>query len=73
MITDTKLLDYDLDSLIQDIKTINLAITKFETDGKIQEFEKELYLKLTKFNNKNFPSPNFKRKIYKKEIDENKY
>ncbi|MBU0721990.1 site-specific DNA-methyltransferase [Patescibacteria group bacterium] len=73
MITDTKLLDYDLDLLIQDIKTINIAITKFETDAKIQEFEKELYLELTKFNNKNFPSPDYKRKIYKKEIDENKY
>ncbi|MFH0808426.1 MAG: DNA methyltransferase [archaeon] len=73
MITDTKLLDYDLDLLIQDIKTINLAITKFETDAKIQEFEKELYLELAKFNNKHFPSPDYKRKIYKKEIDENKY
>jgi hypothetical protein len=73
MITDTKLLDYDLDSLIQDIKTINSAITKFETDGKIQKFERELYLELAKFNNINFPSPDFKRKIYKKEIDENKH
>ena len=73
MITDTKLLDYNLDSLTQDIKIINTAITKFETDAKIQEFEKELYLELAKFNNKNFPSPDFKRKIYKKEIDENEY
>lgn len=73
MITDTKLLDYDLYLLAQDIKVINSAITKFETDGKIQEFEKELYSELAKFNNKNFPSPDFKRKIYKKEIDENKY
>lgn len=73
MITDTKLLDYDLDLLIQDTKNINLAITKFVTDAKIQEFEKELYFELSKFNNKNFPSPDFKRKIYKKEIDENKY
>jgi len=73
MITDTKLLDYNIDSLTQDIQIINSAITKFETDAKIQEFEKELYLELAKFNNKNFPSPDFKRKIYKKEIDENKY
>ncbi|MEI7425440.1 MAG: DNA methyltransferase [Candidatus Moraniibacteriota bacterium] len=73
MITDTKLLDYNLNLLIQDIKTINLAITKFETDAKIQEFEKELYFELSKFNNEHFPSPDYKRKIYKKEIDENKY
>ncbi len=73
MITDIKLLDYDLEDLMQDIKNINLAITKFEVDAKIQEFEKELYIELSKFNNKNFPSPNFKRKVYKKEIDENNY
>lgn len=73
MITDTKLLDHNLDSLTQDIKIINTAITKFETDAKIQEFEKELYLELSKFNNKHFPSPDYKRKIYKKEIDENEY
>ncbi len=73
MITDTKLLDYNLDSLTKGIKDINLAITKFETDEKIEEFEKELYLELAKFNNKNFPSPEFKRKIYKREINENTF
>lgn len=73
MITDIKLLDYNLEALMQDIKNINLAITKFEVDAKIQEFEKELYIELSKFNNKNFPSPDFKRKVYQKEIDENNY
>lgn len=73
MITDTKLLDYDLKSLQVDIQTINKAISNFEVDGKIDEFERELYLELSKFNNKNFPSPDFKRKVYQKEIDENKY
>jgi len=73
MITDTKLLDYDLDLLVREIKNINLAITKFEADGKIEEFEKKLYFELAKFNNKYFPSPDFKRKIYKREINENEY
>ena len=73
MITDTKLLNYNLDSLTREIKNINLAIAKFETDEKIEEFEKELYTELTKFNNKNFPSPDFKRKVYKREINENKH
>ncbi len=73
MITETKLLDYELDSLIKEINNINKAITKYETDGKIEEFEKELYLELAKFNNKNFPSPEFKRRVYKREINENIY
>lgn len=73
MITDTKLLDYNLDSLVKEINNISKAITKFEADEKIEEFEKELYLELAKFNNKNFPSPDFKRKVYKQEINENAY
>jgi len=73
MITDTKLLDYNLDLLVKEIKSIDSLITKFETDGKIEKFEKDLYFELAIFNNKNFPSPDFKRQIYKREIDENKY
>lgn len=73
MIADTKLLDYDINSLIKEAEDIKLAIAKFETDEKIEKFERELYLELAKFNNKNFPSPDFKRKVYKREIDENKY
>jgi len=73
MITETKLLDYDIELLIKDINNIKFVITKFETEVKIQEFEKELYVELSKFNNKNFSSPDFKKKIFKKEIDENKY
>jgi len=73
MITDTKLLDYDLKSLQDDIQTISKAISNFEVDGKIDEFERELYFELSKFNNKNYPSPDFKRKVYQKEIDENKF
>ncbi len=70
MITDTKLLDYNLDSLVKEINNISKAIAKFEADEKIEEFEKELYLELAEFNNKNFPSPDFKRKVYKQEINE---
>ncbi len=73
MITDTKLLDYNLDSLVREINNINKTIAIFETDEKIEEFDKELFSELAKFNNKNFPSPEFKRKIYKREINENTF
>jgi DNA modification methylase len=73
MITETKLLDYAINALAEEIKNINLEIAKFEIDAKVEEFEKELCLELSKFNNKNFPSPDFKRRIYKKEVDENKF
>ncbi|HNW56039.1 MAG TPA: DNA methyltransferase, partial [bacterium] len=71
MITDTKLLDYDTKSLRDDIQVINRAISNFEVDGKIDEFEREVFIELSKFNNKNFPSPEFKRRVYQREIDEN--
>ncbi len=73
MITEAKLLDYDTNSLSREIENINSVISKFETDKKIDAFEKELYFELAKFNNQNFPSPDFKRKIYQQEINENKY
>jgi len=73
MITDTKLLDYNLDSLTKEINNINKAISKFESDEKIEAFEKELYMELAKFNNINFPSPEFKRKVYTREVNENKF
>lgn len=73
MITETKLLDYDADSLANEIRKIEKEITSFETEEKTEEFEKELTLKIWDFNNKNFPSPDFKRKIYQGKINENDY
>ncbi len=71
MITDVKLFDYDLDSLTRDIEEMKKAILSFETKMNIEQFGKELFTELTKFNTKYFPSPDYKRKIYKKEINEN--
>lgn len=73
MITDVKLLDYDFDSLSKDINAIKKAISSFETKTNVENFENELYTKLSDFNNKNFPSPDYKRKIYKQEINENTF
>lgn len=73
MITDAKLLDYDFKNLTTEISTITNAITNFETDTNVVSFDNELYSELSKFNNTYFPSPDFKRKVYQKNINENKY
>lgn len=73
MISDVKLLDYNFNSLAKDISEIKKAILSFETKRNIEKFEEELLKELTKFNNKHFPSPDYKRKIYKNEIEENIY
>lgn len=73
MITETKLLDYDFISLENEIKKIKQAIAGYETDGNITAFENELLARMADFNNKYFPGPEFKYKIQRKQINEEKY
>ena len=73
LIAETKLLNYDFTSLEEEIKKIQKAIAEFETNHNIIDFEYELILRLAEFNNKYFPSPEFKHKVYTKQIDEEKY
>ncbi len=70
-ITDSKLLNYDFDLLIQEINNLKKAIQGFETKNNVEQFEKELLSELTKFNKQYFPSPQFKRDVYIKKINEN--
>ncbi len=73
MITGAKLLDYDLSVLENEVKKIRQAIANYETNSKITVFENELLVRLTDFNNKYFPSPGFKYKIQRRQINEEKY
>jgi hypothetical protein len=74
MITDVKLLDYDLFSLENEVKKMKQAMVSYEVDSKMTAFENELLGKMAEFNNKYFPSPDFKYKIQRGQInDENKY
>jgi len=70
MITDTKLLSYNLNSLEEEIKKINASIASYEADNRIISFESELLYKLAQFNNAYFPSPEFKYKAQIGQISE---
>ena len=70
-ITDSKLLNYNFDLLIREINNFTKAIQNFETKNNIEQFEGELLSELTEFNKKYFPSPQFKRDVYTKKINEN--
>jgi len=70
-ITDSKLLDYDFDLLVQEVNNLKKVIQNFETKNNIQKFEYKLLNEITKFNKKYFPTPQFKRNIYNKKINEN--
>ena len=73
MVADVKLLRYDTISLENEIKRTNKAIESYESDNKIAPFENELLKKMAEFNNKYFPNPEYKYKIPKGQINENKY
>lgn len=73
MITKTKLLDYDIVSLENEVKKIRQAIANHEAEGRVTAFEDELLAQMADFNNKHFPSPEFKYKVQEGQINENKY
>lgn len=73
MITETKLLDYDMATLEEKVKKIKNAIANYEADSKITNFDRELLERLADFNNQYFPSPSFKYKVLRGQINENKY
>jgi len=73
MITEAKLLDYDFIYLEKDLRKIRQVIAGYETESNIVFFEKELMKCMSEFNKKYFPSPEYKYKIQKKQIDEEKY
>ncbi len=73
MITEVKLLDYDHSKLDEVIKDILNRVATLEIDNKLKDFEADLYSKMYDFNNHYFPSPEFKGKINRQEIDEWKF
>lgn len=73
MIAETKLLDYNLLALENEVKKIRQAITNYETDSKITDFENELLARMADFNDKHFSNPAFKYKIQRGQINESKY
>lgn len=73
MISDVKLHRYNFDSLRKEINRIKKAISSYQYDNKIFEFERDLLQEMYKFNNKNFPSPDFRYQLQQRKIDEKKY
>ena len=64
---------YDIDNLNNEIKRITKELEEFEEALNISEFETELLEKLYEFNSKYFPSPDFKKMVYRKEVNEKNY
>ncbi len=73
LISNVKVYKYDLVELNEQIKKITLALKQFIMDSKTITFEEKLLQELNIFNSQHFPSPEFKVKVKRKEIDEEGY
>ncbi|MCL4353454.1 site-specific DNA-methyltransferase [Patescibacteria group bacterium] len=71
LIAEVKLLNYNLDLLEKEIRSFIRLMTSYGSDSKIKAFDEELFLAVNDFNSKYFPSPNFKYKIARGEIEKN--
>lgn len=73
LITEVKLLNYDLASLENDITKIRQAMMHYEADRNTTTFENELWERMAEFNTQCFPSPEFKYRVQNRQINEDKY
>lgn len=73
LISNIKVRKHNLFKIAIEVKRLTNEIEKFTGNSGIPSFESELNQELLKFNNKYFPTPDFKRAIRDKDIDEDKY
>lgn len=72
-ISNCKIGVYDIEALKREITRITKALEEFEAALDIAVFETELLEKLYEFNSQYFPSPEFKKRVYRKEVVEKAY
>jgi len=73
MIGNAKITVYDLLDVQIEIDQITRALKNFLSKTHTAEFEEKLLGALYEFNNKYFPVPDYKYKLHRNEIDEDKY
>jgi len=73
MISNIKVEKHNIPQLIEAIKKMTSSLENFQRFKNNLKFEEELLSELAKFNNKYFPSPEYKIKVRKGEIDEKNY
>ena len=73
LISNVKVSKYDLYKLNNELRKITISLKQFLANYHIVEFENKLLAKLSEFNNKYFPSPEYKYKIKNGTINGFKY
>lgn len=73
MISNCKILKYDLIDVKKEIDRITFKLKSFLSDSKTLEFDNKLTKILYEFNNEFFTSPEYKYRLRRGEIDEEEY
>jgi hypothetical protein len=73
MISNAKVEKHNLQQLREAIYEITLALENFQKTKNNIAFEEHMLSELSRFNNKYFPSPEYRRKVRKGEINEKVY
>jgi len=73
VISNVKLEKYDFNNLKDELNKITKALKELISESDTIKFEKELTEELYNFNNKYFPSPDYKYKVKRNEINEDDY
>lgn len=73
LISNVKVDKHDLSKIQDEIKTITIKLRRFLIDSHVIEFENELLNRLSEFNYKYFPSPEYKYRVARGAINGFKY
>ena len=73
LVANIKVSHFDLGNVVHEMNQITAALKQFLADNHTIEFDRKVSGALSSFNAKNFPSPDFKRRIHLKQVDEDKY
>jgi hypothetical protein len=73
LISNVKIEKHNLILIEKAVHKLNSSLKEFQKDKNNIAFEEDLLTELTKFNNKYFPSPDYKRKVANGVINESEY
>jgi len=73
LISNCKIKEYDIDLLKKAVNNITKKLEEFDESISAIRLEDELLDALYIFNSKYFPSPEYRKRVYRKEINENEY
>jgi SAM-dependent methyltransferase len=73
LLSNVKVRKHDLTSIAKTIKELTLKLENYQNNLNVKSFEEELQNRLKDFNDKYFPSPDFKRWILEDRIKEEEY